>query len=209
MFTGIIEEIGVVSRRSGAELEIVAEKMLEGAKLGESIAVDGACLTIAALRDGRFVAQVSQETYSRTTLGALKPGHAVNLERAMRADGRMGGHFVLGHVDGVGRIAHIEDQNGFALWRFQAPAEVARCLAPKGSVAIDGISLTVVEPRGDTFGVALIPTTLRETTLSRKRAGDSVNMEGDILAKHILHYMSNAGQGGGVTQALLSRHGFA
>lgn len=211
MFTGIIEEIGAVSRRSGAELEIVATRVLDGLRHGDSVAVDGTCLTVAALKSESFVAQISQETYARTTLGRLKPGHAVNLERAMRADGRFGGHFVLGHVDGVGRIAEITDQGGFALWHFQAPPEVARYLIPKGSVTIDGISLTVVEPRGDRFGVALIPTTLRETTLSRKAPGDPVNMEADVLGKHILHYLSGApgGDGGGISREILARHGFA
>lgn len=211
MFTGIIEEIGAVSRRNGAELEIVAARVLDGLRLGDSVAVDGACLTVAALKRDSFVVQISQETYARTTLGNLKPGHAVNLERAMRADGRFGGHFVLGHVDGVGRIVDAADQGGFALWRFQAPREVARYLIPKGSVTIDGISLTVVEPEGDRFGVALIPTTLRETTLARKAVGDPVNMEADVLGKHVLHYLSGAagGDGGGITRDLLARHGFA
>jgi riboflavin synthase len=209
MFTGIIEEIGVVSRRSGAELEIVAAKVLEDARLGDSIAVDGVCLTVAARNAGSFVVQVSPETYSRSTLGRLKPGHAVNLERAMQAGGRFGGHFVLGHVDGVGLVDHVEEQGGFALWHFKAPAEVARYLVPKGSVTIDGISLTVVSPKGEHFAVAVIPVTLKETTLSKKRAGDPVNMEADVLGKHILHYLTGPAQHGGITQEFLSRHGYA
>jgi riboflavin synthase len=211
MFTGIIEEIGAVSRRSGAELEIMAHRVLDDLRLGDSVAVDGACLTVAALKPESFVVQISQETYARTTLGRLKPGHAVNLERAMRADARFGGHFVLGHVDGVGRIVEAADQGGFAVWRFQAPAEVARYLIPKGSVTIDGISLTVVDPKADQFSVALIPTTLRETTLSRKAPGDPVNMEADVLGKHVLHYLSGAGggDGGSISRELLARHGFA
>lgn len=209
MFTGIIEEIGVVSRRSGAELEIIARKVLEDARLGDSIAVDGACLTVAARNAESFVVQVSQESYSKTTLGRLKPGHAVNLERAMQAGGRFGGHFVLGHVDGVGHIDRIEEQGGFALWHFKAAPEVARYLVPKGSVTIDGISLTVVAPQGDRFAVALIPTTLKETTLSKKAVGDPVNMEADVLGKHILHYLTGPAQHAGITQEFLSRHGYA
>jgi len=207
MFTGIIEEIGAVSRRSGAELAILAETVLEDLELGDSVAVDGACLTVAALTDGGFVAQVSPETFSRTTLGRLRPGHAVNLERALKAGGRFGGHFVQGHVDGVGKIEGVTDQGDFALWRFRAPSEVARYLVPKGSVTIDGISLTVVEPERDTFGVALIPSTLDKTTLNSKRAGDPVNMEADTIGKHIYHYLKGSAPSG-ITKDFLAQHGF-
>jgi len=207
MFTGIIEEVGAVLRRSGAELEILAETVLEDAALGDSIAIDGACMTVAALNERSFVVQVSQESYDRTTLGRLKPGHAVNLERAMGAGGRFGGHFVLGHVDGVGKIEQIQSQGAFAVWRFRAPEAVARYLIPKGSVTIDGISLTVVDPKDDSFSVALIPTTLEKTTLKAKAPGDPVNMEADMIGKHILHYMNNGR--GGVTRDFLAQHGFA
>lgn len=208
MFTGIIEEVGAIARRSGAELAIVAKKILEDMRLGDSIAVDGVCLTVAARHENQFVAQVSPETFSRTTLGRLQPGHAVNLERAMAAGGRFGGHLVLGHVDGVGRIESVKEQGEFSLWRFRAPVEVARYLVPKGSVTIDGISLTVVEPERDTFGVAVIPTTRAETTLGAKRPGDAVNMEADIVGKHIYHYLKG-GAGEGLTMDFLARHGFA
>jgi len=208
MFTGIIEEIGAVSRRSGAELAILAEKVLDDLKEGDSVAVNGACLTVVAFFPKGFVAQVSPETYSRTTLGRLKPGHAVNLERAMRADGRFGGHFVLGHVDGIGQVTSIREQGEFSLWQFTAPDEVARYLAPKGSIAIDGISLTLVAPERNTFGVAVIPATLRTTTLGSRRPGDPVNMEADILGKHVRHYMNLDGRNS-VTADFLARHGFA
>ncbi len=208
MFTGIIEEIGAVSQRKGARLTIMAQTVLEDVALGDSIAVDGACLTVTQFSDDRFTVQVSPETYSKTTLGRLQPGHAVNLERAMRADGRFGGHFVQGHVDGVGMVDKVEEQGEFALWYFRAPDTVARYLAPKGSVTIDGISLTVVEPEGDRFYVAIIPATLEKTTLGKKRAGEPVNMEADVIGKHIFHYM-NAGAKSGMTQEFLARHGFA
>lgn len=207
MFTGIIEEVGVVARRSGADLDILAETVLDGLALGDSVAVDGACLTVAALTCRGFVVQVSPESYARTTLGTLKPGHAVNLERAMRADGRFGGHFVLGHVDGVGRVESVRDQGEFSLWRFRAPDEVAPYLIPKGSVTIDGISLTVVEPDRDRFSVAVIPATVKNTKLSAKRAGDPVNMEADVLGKHIHHYLNREERG--VSMDLLRRNGFA
>ena len=208
MFTGIIEEVGAVARRSGAELAIVADTVLEGLALGDSIAIDGACMTVAALNDGNFVVQVSPESYARTTLGSLQPGHAVNLERAMAVDGRFGGHFVLGHVDGIGRISAIKDQKDFSLWQFQAPQEVARYLVPKGSVTIDGISLTVIDPKDDLFSVAIIPTTLRKTKLSAKGVGDSVNMEADVIGKHILHYMKGGTSSGGITNDFLKQNGF-
>ncbi|OQC06037.1 MAG: Riboflavin synthase [Candidatus Hydrogenedentes bacterium ADurb.Bin101] len=208
MFTGIIEEIGAVSRRSGAELAILGETVLDDLKDGDSVAVDGVCLTVVAFFPKGFVVQVSPESYARTTLGRLKPGHAVNLERAMRADGRFGGHFVLGHVDGVGRVVSIRDQGEFSLWTFTAPEEVARYLAPKGSIAIDGISLTLVTPEHNNFSVAVIPATLRKTTLGSRRPGDPVNMEADILGKHVRHYMNLDGRNG-VTAEFLARHGFA
>jgi riboflavin synthase len=207
MFTGIIEEVGAVSRRSGADLEILAELVLGDLKLGDSVAINGACMTVAELKPESFVVQVSPESYARTTLGDLKPGHAVNLERAMRAGDRLGGHFVLGHVDGVGKVEGVTDQGAFSLWHFRAPDSVARYLTPKGSVAIDGISLTVVEPKGDRFSVAIIPTTLQKTVLSGRRAGDPVNMEADMIGKHIYHFMHP--QGGGVNKGFLKEHGFA
>jgi len=208
MFTGLIEEVGAVSRRSGADLAILAETILDDVKEGDSIAVDGVCLTAVAITENGFVAQMSPETMERTTLGALRPGDAVNLERAMPATVRFGGHFVQGHVDGVGRVHSVIPQGEFALWRFQAPAEVARYLAPKASIAIDGISLTVVEPAGDTFGVAVIPATVDGTTLSGRRPGDAVNIEADVIGKHVYHFLKN-NPAGGLTLEKLSRHGFA
>jgi riboflavin synthase len=209
MFTGLIEEVGAVLRRSGADLAIMAEVVLEDLKPGDSIAIDGACLTVTAINDRGFVVQASPETLARTTLSRLKAGDAVNLERAMQAGARFGGHFVLGHVDGVGRVDAVQDQGEFSMWRFQAPPEVACYLVPKGSVAVDGISLTVVDPDKDTFGVVVIPATLRQTTLSAKRRGDRVNLEADVLGKHIHHYVKEIGGGGGVTMDFLARHGFA
>jgi riboflavin synthase len=208
MFTGIIEEVGAVSRKSGADLAIMAKDVLVDLHLGDSIAVNGVCLTVVALNDHDFVVQVSPETYSRSTLASIRPGDAVNLERAMLAGGRFGGHMVQGHVDGVGHVAGIQPQGEFALWRFKAPSEVSKYLVPKGSVTVDGISLTVVEPTGDTFGVAVIPATLSKTTLMSKRRGDAVNLEADIIGKHIYHYLKNASGGAGVTMDLLARQGF-
>ncbi|MBI5090859.1 MAG: riboflavin synthase [Candidatus Hydrogenedentes bacterium] len=208
MFTGIIEEVGAVSRRSGADLAVLAKVVLEDLHLGDSIAVNGVCLTVAAINEHDFVVQISPETYARSTLSTVRPGDAVNLERAMLAGGRFGGHMVQGHVDGVGHVASIQPQGEFSLWRFRAPADVARYLVPKGSVAVDGISLTVVEPAGDTFGVAVIPATIAKTTLGSKRPGAAVNLEADVIGKHIYHYLKNASNGAGVTMDLLTRQGF-
>ena len=208
MFTGLIEEVGAVLRRSGADLAIMAKVVLEDLKPGDSIAIDGACMTVAAVNNDNFVVQVSPESLARTTLSRLRPGHAVNLERAMVAGGRFGGHFLSGHVDGVGRIIAMKDQGEFSMGRFQAPPEVACYLVPKGSVAVDGISLTVVEPAGDTFSVSVIPATLRQTTLGAKRPGDLVNLEADMIGKHIYHYMKAGPDARGITKDLLARHGF-
>lgn len=209
MFTGLIEEIGAISRRAGAEISVLAKTVLADLAHGDSIAVDGVCLTVAAVNAEGFVAQVSPETFARTTLSRLRPGDAVNLERAMAAGDRFGGHFVLGHVDGVGRVASMHDQGEFSLWRFQAPPEIACYLVPKGSVAIDGISLTIIEPAADTFGVAVIPTTLKNTTLGTKRPGDAVNIEADVIGKHVYHYVKGGTSGGSITKDFLARHGFA
>jgi len=208
VFTGLIEEIGVVSRRSGSDLAILAEAILDDVHEGDSIAIDGACMTVSAVNDAGFVVQMSPESQAHTTLSRLRPGDAVNIERAMLAGARFGGHFVLGHVDNVGRVHSVQDQGDFSLWRFQAPSEVACYLAPKGSVAVDGISLTIVEPAADTFGVAVIPETLRRTTLGNKRPGDAVNLEADILGKHIYHYLKGSPPPRGIDAEFLARHGF-
>jgi len=209
MFTGIIEEVGAVSRQSGSELAVLAEAVLGDLQLGDSVAVNGACLTVVAINDRGFVVETSPETLERTTLSSLRAGDAVNLERAMAANGRFGGHFVLGHVDGVGRIESVQEQGRFSLWRFHAPADVVRYLVPKGSVAVDGISLTVVEPSATGFGVAIIPTTVATTTLNGKRPGDPVNLEADMIGKHIYHFVKNGDSGKGISLDFLSRHGFA
>ncbi|MBI4559480.1 MAG: riboflavin synthase [Candidatus Hydrogenedentes bacterium] len=208
MFTGIIEEVGAVSRRSGADLEILAKTVLENLRLGDSISIDGTCLTVVALNANSFVVQLSPETLARTTLSRLQPGSGVNLERSLAVGDRMGGHFVLGHVDGVGQVERIRRQDEFSRWRFRAPSEVARYLVPKGSIAVDGISLTVVEPTKDTFDVAIIPATLAKTTLGSKRVGDPVNMEADMIGKHIYHFLK-ATPKESISRDFLARHGFA
>lgn len=214
MFTGIIEEVGVVSRISGSNLTIMANVVTEDAKLGDSISINGACMTVADLLDDGFAVQVSPESFKRTSLGRLKAGDGVNLERAMSPTSRFGGHMVLGHVDGVGLVVNVTEQGEFSYWEFSAPPEVSKYLVPKGSVAVEGISLTVVEPVGDRFGAAIVPKTRANTTLQARRPGDPVNLEADIMGKHIYHYLKGESSAPLIkdkplTEAKLAQHGFA
>jgi riboflavin synthase len=209
MFTGIIEEIGAVSRRSGSDMTILAHTVLEDVQEGDSIAINGACMTVVTFDAESFVVQVSPESFTRTTLGSLRVGDAVNLERAMAIGQRVGGHFVQGHVDGVGKVESVVPQGEFQLWNFRAPTEVAKYLVPKGSVSIEGISLTVVDPKDDAFSVAIIPATIEKTTLGMKGPGDEVNMEADMFGKHIFHYLKGGSPKEGLTLDHLQRHGFA
>jgi riboflavin synthase len=190
MFTGIIEEIGVVSARNGAALTVLAHGVLNGVAIGDSIAIDGACMTVAEFSDTWFRVQVSPESFAKTTLGGLKPGDAVNLERAMAAGDRFGGHFVQGHVDGVGRIDRVQPMGEFQVWSFQAPAEVAKYLVPKGSVTIDGISLTVAEIGKESVAAWITPHTKAVTKLRDASAGRRVNLEIDMLAKYVDQLMA-------------------
>ncbi len=181
MFTGIVEERGNVAIRDGAKLRLSCQKVLDDAELGASIAVNGCCLTIVAwdANEGWFEADVSEESYSRTQLGDLEPGDYVNLERPVRLADRLGGHLVQGHVDGVGVIVDPVPE-----LRIRVEAEIQKYLVEKGSVTVDGVSLTVVKPEVDTFTVAVIPHTSEVTTLGVKRKGDLVNIEVDVMAKY-------------------------
>ena len=189
MFTGIIEEIGKIKRISlsgkSGSLEIAANVVLEGTKIGDSIAVNGVCLTVTSLSEASFTADVMAETLRRSSLGSLTAGSSVNLERAMSAQGRFGGHIVSGHIDGTGKISKMKKEEN-AVWVFiEAKAEILSLIVEKGSIAIDGISLTVVSVTDSEFSVSVIPHTSKETTLLSKKAGDFVNLENDILAKYV------------------------
>jgi riboflavin synthase len=194
MFTGLIEDLGVVSGvdRVPQGVRLVVRTRLSGLTHGASIAVDGACLTAIALPPGAFAADVSAETLARTTLGALEVGHAVNLERPMALGDRLGGHLVLGHVDGVGEIASRETEGNGERVRLRLPPGIAPYVVEKGSIALDGISLTVNSlPKDDEVELFLIPETLRATTWGKKPVGAKVNVEADILGKHVarlLHF---------------------
>ncbi len=214
MFTGIIEEIGSVKsieRGSiSARIEIKAKKVLEGTKIGDSIAVNGVCLTVVKMGLESFTADVMAETLDKTNLGYLKSGEAVNLERALRLGDRLGGHLVSGHVDGIGSILKLEKKEISTIVFIKAPDAVMRYVIKKGSIAVDGTSLTVVDAYSNTFSVSLIPHTLNETVLGRKRPGDLVNLECDIIGKYV-DKLLNKGldrEGSKIDAAFLAEHGF-
>lgn len=192
MFTGIVEEIGAVRRVTDGSIDIGAKLVLEGTKIGDSIAVNGVCLTVTTLRGDGFTADVMPETLRRSNLGTLRNGDCVNLERAMAADGRFGGHIVSGHIDGVGTIAN-QRKEGNATWvTISAPQEILRYIVEKGSVAIDGISLTVAAVTDTNFSVSLIPHTGDATILLKKKCGEQVNLENDIVGKYVERLMNTA-----------------
>jgi riboflavin synthase len=189
MFTGIVEELGTVERvedqGDAVRLTIRAGLVLEDAHPGDSIAVNGCCLTVVEHDDQTWTADVMQETLDKTSLRGVAPGDRVNLERAVTADKRLGGHIVQGHVDGVGEIVRRTPSDHWELVEISLPREFAKYLVDKGSVTVDGVSLTVVEAHDETFTVSLIPETLARTTLGFREPGDRVNLETDVIAKHV------------------------
>lgn len=185
MFTGIVEEVGRVRGQGGRGLAIAAEQVLEGTAVGDSICINGACLTITELGQDWFTVDTVPETLRRTNLGDLAIGDQVNLERALAAGGRMGGHFVQGHVEATAPIASITPDGEATLVRFDAPADVMRYIVEKGFVTVDGVSLTVVSREPSSFVVTLIPFTRQHTNLGSMTVGDRVNIETDILAKYV------------------------
>jgi riboflavin synthase len=189
VFTGIVEErgsiAGIKKGANSAVLTISAKKVLEGTKIGDSIAVNGVCLTVTDLKNGSFTADVMHETLNRSSLAGARPGTAVNLERAMPADGRFGGHIVAGHVDGVGTIKNITKDDNAIIFDIGADAAILRYIVEKGSITVDGISLTVASVSSGSFTVSVIPHTAKETTLGTKKAGDPVNLENDMIGKYV------------------------
>ncbi|MFH1418287.1 MAG: riboflavin synthase [Planctomycetota bacterium] len=218
MFSGIIDAVGEIrscDRTAGGSLLVVRSPgYWTEIKPGASVAVDGACLTLtdADDRDGRF--DVVAETLRRTTLGELRTGGRVNLQKALRAGDPIDGHFVQGHIDAIAAVMGIDEAGGESVWWFSVDAATRPLLVPKGSVAIDGISLTITKVRDDRFGVALIPTTLEQTTLGQKRTGSRVNIETDIISRTVIQYLGLlSGSGGGPGRPggmidLLREHGF-
>lgn len=206
MFTGIVEEVGTVKSMGAGRLTISATEILEGTNPGDSIAVNGACLTATSIGNGAFSVDVMPETLRRTNLGELVPGDAVNLERALSASGRFGGHFVQGHVDGAGRVSSMVPEGEALLMTVTAPPDVVRYVVEKGFIAVDGVSLTVTRFDASSFTVSLVAHTREHTTLSRRRVGNTVNLEVDIMAKYVERLVG--GGGGGIGLELLGEHGF-
>jgi len=210
MFTGLIEEEGTVrslARGTVGRLTVASEKVAGGVAIGDSVAVNGACLTVTAVSSGELTFDAVPETFSRTTLGDLRPGDQVNLETSVRAGEPIGGHFVQGHVDGVGTIVSSRSLGESRVIRVTAPGEVLRYVVEKGSIAVDGISLTVASCDSTGFTIAVIPHTLEATTLHLKGSGDRVNLEADILGKYVEKLLGRL-SASGVTEELLRDAGF-
>lgn len=212
MFTGIVEEIGTVkkiARGQKAYLEIQADRIFSDIHIGDSIAVNGVCLTVTGFSGKVFTADVMNETFSRSSLGSLKAGSHVNLERAMSANGRFGGHIVSGHIDGTGKIINIK-KDGNAVWyKISADENIIKYTVEKGSIAIDGISLTVARIEKDNFSVSIIPHTSEETILSEKKVGDTVNLENDIIGKYVERFLNfDKTEKSDITRDFLAKYGF-
>ncbi len=212
MFTGLVEEVGQIrrcqNRGDGLSLTIQASFILSDIAEGVSIAIDGVCLTVEHFTDDDFSVQAVGETVSRSTLGHKSVGHAVNLERAMPASGRFGGHFVQGHVDGVASIESIEKREPGYWLTVTAPEDIVKFIVEKGSITIDGLSLTVAAIDGAKIAVAIIPHTWSATTLQHKKVGDKINVEVDILAKYIYNFLQPWQKKNGLTLDKLSELGF-
>lgn len=216
MFTGLIEEVGIVMSLSvtdrGGRIRVNAEKVLNDLKVGDSIAVSGACLTATHIHNGGFTADISLETLSRTTLGNLKVGDQVNLERSLRLSDRLGGHLVLGHVDEVGRITWMKKKGESVMMGVRVSNEGIRYVVEKGSVCVDGISLTVANLVNDIFEVALIPHTIEMTSLKSKTVGSRVNIEFDIVGKYVERLLLKSNDENSrveITLDFLREHGFS
>ncbi|SEM13404.1 riboflavin synthase alpha chain [Mesobacillus persicus] len=218
MFTGIIEEIGTIAgiRRTGPmfEVSIHAEKVLKDVNLGDSISINGVCLTVTSFTAGKFSVDVMPETVKATNIGALQPGSKVNLERAMAAGGRFGGHFVSGHVDGTGIIVRKERVENAVYYEIEVGEDLVSGMIMKGSVTVDGTSLTIFGLSENTFTISLIPHTMEETIIGQKQSGDMVNIECDMIGKYVGHYLRGTGLGQGqkktsLTKSFLEDNGFA
>ena len=221
MFTGIIEEVGsVASIRKGAYscvLTVNASRVLEDVHLGDSIATNGVCLTVTSFTSHSFSADVMHETLNRSSLGSLHIGSPVNLERAMLAGGRFGGHIVSGHIDGVGTISSIKEDDNAVWYTVEAPSSILRYIIEKGSITLDGISLTVAKVANSNFSVSIIPHTRTQTNLASKKVGDVLNLENDLVGKYVERLMLQpiaASQeqpeqkSSGITKEFLSHYGF-
>nr|WP_320024055.1 riboflavin synthase [uncultured Acetobacterium sp.] len=220
MFTGIIEEVGqitaVIKGQRSSQLWLQGAVIMDDLKLGDSVAVNGVCLTVSQLSGNKWMADVMSETLRRSNLGDLKGGSAVNLERAMPANGRFGGHMVAGHIDGTGHIIQITKDDNAVIFEIEASQKILRYIIEKGSIAIDGISLTVIDMTAGSFKVSVIPHTVKQTILGIRKAGDPVNLENDLVGKYIESLLLNPAtktdrsqeKSGGLTIDFLTEAGF-
>jgi len=207
MFTGITEETGTVKEATSNHLLIEARKLLEGIKVSDSIAVNGACLTITSLNNSTFSVDIMPETLRHTNLGGLHYGDQVNLERALIADGRIGGHLVSGHIDDTGDVMTVIPEQAAHIMKISAPARLMPYIVTKGFIAVDGVSLTITDLDDFSFTVSLVAYTMKHTTLGNRRPGDRVNLETDIIAKYIERLKERNGRG--LTTEFLEEYGFA
>lgn len=207
MFTGIIEEVGSVKNIGGGKIEILADKVLEDVNLGDSIAVNGVCLTVVSFDEKAFKADVMPETLSRTSLNNARKDTKVNLERALTLSKRLGGHIVSGHIDGVGEIIFLKEDKNAVLMKIKTDKNILKYIAEKGSVALDGISLTVAEVASNDFTVSLIPHTREITNLKYKKIGDLINIENDVIAKYVEKLFKNNDKGS-ISREFLIENGF-
>lgn len=208
MFTGIIEEIGKIRNITNNSIDIVCKDVLEGTKIGDSISVNGVCLTVTAFFNDRFKADVSSETFNVTALKLLKTGSLVNLERAMPANGRFGGHIVSGHIDGMGKVVELSSENEFFTLIIELPDELLKYTVKKGSIAVNGISLTIAQIDEQKIKLAIIPHTFENTSLKELKSGSFVNIENDITAKYIEKFLSTGDNRSRIDTDFLQRNGF-
>ncbi len=213
MFTGIVEELGTVRSMGGGRLAVAAGRVLEGLQTGDSIAVNGICLTVTAFDRQGFQADVMPETIRRTSFASLRQGSAVNLERALTLASRLGGHIVSGHIDGTGTILSFAEEGNALLMKIEAPPALLRYIVEKGSVALDGISLTVAAVADSWFSVSLIPHTRQVTNLRDKKAGDPINIENDVVGKYVERFLLQPAAAedtptGGISRDFLAKYGF-
>jgi len=208
MFTGIIEETGRVKTITNNKITILADMVLNGTKSGDSIAVNGACLTVTDIGADYFSADISPETFSITNLGNLKTGFLVNLERAVEVGSRLGGHIVSGHIDGIGKEKYINKNSSFYNLGIELPEELSRYVVKKGSITVNGISLTVANISGNTIDIAVIPHTFENTNLKTLQKNENVNIETDILAKYVEKFLSTSDNNSGISMEFLTEHGF-
>ncbi|NLL90381.1 MAG: riboflavin synthase [Dehalococcoidales bacterium] len=208
MFTGIIQEIGIVKEISFNRITVIACKVLENMQLGESIAVNGACLTVTHFTENSFTVDVMPETLKRTTLKQLRKNEEVNLERALTLDGLLGGHMVQGHVDAMGTILSIKDDDGASIIKIQATKEIMTFVVKKGSITVDGISLTVLDRTDTTFDVSIVAFTMDNTVMCNRKVGDMVNLEADVIAKYIIQFKKMGVADSNITFDFLQENGF-